>query len=174
MSSSPRLSANTRRFVARAALLAFAATLPTVACTTSDKVLAWEDTSDDAGSSVLPEGGQAADAGATCGNGVREEGEACDDGNTKSGDGCSATCAVEAPAPNQCPGKSLPLTAPDPDKRVGSVTGSTDASPLSADSPTCGGGNGKDVVYAVTSDVQGRARVRLDASFDALLYVRTA
>lgn len=30
-----------------------------------------------------------------CGNGVVSSGEACDDGNTTSGDGCSATCAVE-------------------------------------------------------------------------------
>ncbi len=30
-----------------------------------------------------------------CGNSARESGETCDDGNTKSGDGCSATCAIE-------------------------------------------------------------------------------
>ncbi len=32
-----------------------------------------------------------------CGNGIRQTGEACDDGNKTSGDGCSATCTVEAP-----------------------------------------------------------------------------
>lgn len=41
----------------------------------------------------------AADSGgvkATCGDGLLAiDSEACDDGNTKSGDGCSATCAVE-------------------------------------------------------------------------------
>ncbi|MCC7074257.1 MAG: hypothetical protein IT383_23325, partial [Deltaproteobacteria bacterium] len=31
-----------------------------------------------------------------CGNAVRENGEECDDGNTADGDGCSATCALEA------------------------------------------------------------------------------
>lgn len=31
-----------------------------------------------------------------CGNGRRSEGEACDDGNTTNGDGCSATCRIEA------------------------------------------------------------------------------
>ncbi len=31
-----------------------------------------------------------------CGNGVRERGEQCDDANTTSGDGCSATCVLEA------------------------------------------------------------------------------
>lgn len=36
---------------------------------------------------------------AVCGNGSREAGETCDDGNTTSGDGCSATCAAEAPKP---------------------------------------------------------------------------
>jgi cysteine-rich repeat protein len=32
----------------------------------------------------------------TCGNGTIEPTEACDDGNVAAGDGCSATCAVEA------------------------------------------------------------------------------
>ncbi|MFZ5442482.1 MAG: DUF4215 domain-containing protein [Myxococcota bacterium] len=32
-----------------------------------------------------------------CGNGLIESGETCDDNNTRSGDGCSATCAVEPP-----------------------------------------------------------------------------
>jgi len=31
-----------------------------------------------------------------CGNGLRDVGEACDDGDSASGDGCSATCAIEA------------------------------------------------------------------------------
>ena len=34
--------------------------------------------------------------GGVCGNGVPEAGETCDDANVSSGDGCSATCAVEA------------------------------------------------------------------------------
>ncbi|HEY3353442.1 MAG TPA: myxococcus cysteine-rich repeat containing protein [Polyangia bacterium] len=32
-----------------------------------------------------------------CGNGLLEGDEACDDGNTRGGDGCSATCTLEAP-----------------------------------------------------------------------------
>lgn len=32
----------------------------------------------------------------TCGNQMLDAGETCDDGNTTSGDGCSATCAIEA------------------------------------------------------------------------------
>jgi cysteine-rich repeat protein len=35
-----------------------------------------------------------------CGNGKVESAEQCDDGNTTSGDGCSATCQTEAPAPD--------------------------------------------------------------------------
>ncbi|RJS26239.1 hypothetical protein DRW03_06955 [Corallococcus sp. H22C18031201] len=31
-----------------------------------------------------------------CGNGMLDDGELCDDGNTKAGDGCSASCTVEA------------------------------------------------------------------------------
>ena len=38
-------------------------------------------------------------AGPVCGNGVTESGETCDDRNSKSGDGCSATCQQEKPAP---------------------------------------------------------------------------
>lgn len=44
---------------------------------------------------------------AACGNGVVDSGEACDDHNTGAGDGCSATCTVEAGftcsgAPSNC------------------------------------------------------------------------
>jgi TonB family protein len=35
-------------------------------------------------------------AAPVCGNGSREDGEQCDDGNTLDGDGCSATCRIEA------------------------------------------------------------------------------
>lgn len=33
---------------------------------------------------------------AVCGNHIRESGETCDDGNAESGDGCSASCAIES------------------------------------------------------------------------------
>ena len=169
----PRLPAGVRSVVLRTALVVGVASLTTLACSTSDQVLAWED-DPDAGSTVIPDTGTRPDA-AQCGNGVREEGEACDDGNLSNGDGCSSVCAVESTPPKTaCPGTAFPLSATDPSKRVGSVTGDTSEHELTLDSPTCGGGNGKDVVYAITSDVQGVARIRLEAAFDALVYVRTA
>ena len=50
--------------------------------------------------------------GQVCGNGTLEAPEECDDGNTTSGDGCSASCAIEAsgpcvPSPSQFPGQTL-------------------------------------------------------------------
>jgi hypothetical protein len=47
--------------------------------------------------SLLPHYGPRWDGpAAECGNGVREGTEACDDGNQASGDGCTATCELEA------------------------------------------------------------------------------
>jgi cysteine-rich repeat protein len=42
------------------------------------------------------------DDGPKCGDGRIDlsEGERCDDGNTNDGDGCSATCTIETPAPS--------------------------------------------------------------------------
>ena len=50
---------------------------------------------------TLADGGSTAttDCSATCGNGVVEPGEVCDDGNTTTGDGCGATCLLEAGEP---------------------------------------------------------------------------
>ena len=47
---------------------------------------------------TLADGGSTAttDCSATCGNGVLEPGEVCDDGGTAIGDGCGATCFLEA------------------------------------------------------------------------------
>lgn len=124
--------------------------LTAAACSTRDEVLAIEDMVDAASPTVLPEASTSHDAG--------------DAG------------ATDGSAPKStCPGTVIPLTTGASEQRVGSVTGDTSANGvLSQDSPTCGGGNGKDVVYAITSDVQGQAHVKLDAAFDALLYVRTA
>lgn len=41
-------------------------------------------------------GGGGAPPGPVCGNGTIDGDDVCDDGNTKAGDGCSATCEVEA------------------------------------------------------------------------------
>ncbi|MGB5502050.1 MAG: DUF4215 domain-containing protein [Polyangiales bacterium] len=50
---------------------------------------------------TLADGGSTAttDCSATCGNGIVEPGEVCDDGNTTTGDGCGATCLLEAGEP---------------------------------------------------------------------------
>ena len=53
-----------------------------------------------------------------CGNGVLNGAEACDDGNTTPGDGCSATCTIEAGF--SCPRQSL-LTNGDMEGNVDSV-----------------------------------------------------
>lgn len=154
-----------------AALAVAVASIVITACSTSDHVLAWEE-KPESESTVIPE---TRPQPTVCGDGVREEGEACDDGNLSNGDGCSSACTVEdAPVEAACPGTPFPLSAADPAKRVGSVTGDTSGQKLTLDSPACGGGNGKDIVYALTSDVPGVARIRLEAVFDALLYVRTA
>ena len=173
MRALPRLAFAARSVVVRTALVAGAASLLTLACSTSDQVLAWEEPTD-AGSAIVPEPGPKPIA-ADCGNGVREEGEACDDGNLSNGDGCSSACTVEPPAPPRaCPAPAFPLSDADPEKRVGSVTGDTSERGSTLASPECGGSKGKDIAYAITSDIQGVARVRLEAAFEALLYVRSA
>ena len=144
-----------------------------VAACASDQVLAWQDIPDADPPNTIPDSGDAPDASTeTCGNGAIEAGEECDDGNVTGGDGCSATCKFEKPA-SACPGTPFPLTG-TADSRTGSVTGDTSEAKPTLESTTCGGGNGKDVVYALKSDVAGRAVVRLSAEWAALLSVRKA
>ena len=149
------------------------ATLLVASCAT-DAIVAIENPADDGGSTIIPptdSGGPAL----KCGNGVLDDGEGCDDGNAKDGDGCSAACKVEGTTPGgSCPGAAVPMTSPSPTRRVGSVAGDTTTNAKSFESATCGGGNGNDVVYSVTSDIAGRARVVLDAKFDAYLALRSA
>jgi cysteine-rich repeat protein len=141
-----------------------------VSCTTDD-IVAFEDGPDAA--VVLP-GEEAGAVAAPCGNGVLDGDEGCDDGNTVSGDGCSSTCKVEPTAgAGSCPGIAITLTSPTATTRTGTISGDTSSSGSSFDSATCGGGNGKDAVYSVKSDLPGRARVTLDASFDAYVALRT-
>lgn len=142
----------------------------TLAACASDQVVGVELLPDEAGTDggrVLPE----AAPEPACGDGNLDPGEECDDGNTRSGDGCSATCTEETAPASACPGTLLPMTASG-DARVGSVTGNTSNAKPTLDSPTCGGGNGNDLVYHVKADVAGRAVVRLSAQWAALLYVR--
>jgi cysteine-rich repeat protein len=155
------------QFVAAAAFIA----APIASCTT-DEIVGFESAPD--GGTTLPEGGDASAVG-LCGNGVLNDGEGCDDGNTTSGDGCSATCKVDGTPPaGSCPGAAITLTAPTALRRIGSVSGDTTSSGTSFESPACGGGSGKDVVYSITSDLPGRARVTLDAKFDSFVALRSA
>ncbi len=64
-----------------------------------------------------------------CGNGALDEGEQCDDGNTANGDGCSATCAIEAG--HGCTG-------------IPSVCTVTCGDGIKADSEACDDGNTSD------------------------------
>jgi cysteine-rich repeat protein len=60
---------------------------------------------------ILASGGGITPVG--CGNGIVEPPEECDDGNTVSGDGCSAFCKLEGPAPPAAivPTLSFPMLA---------------------------------------------------------------
>ena len=60
---------------------------------------------------ILASGGGITPVG--CGNGILEPPEECDDGNTVSGDGCSAFCRLEGPAPPAAivPTLSFPMLA---------------------------------------------------------------
>jgi cysteine-rich repeat protein len=81
--------------------------------------------------------------------------------------------AVDAATPaSACPGTTVVLTKPSASKRSATVAGDTSSSSSSFDSPVCGGGNGKDAVYSFTSDLPGRARVKLTATFDAYVALR--
>jgi cysteine-rich repeat protein len=70
---------------------------------------------------------------AVCGDGTRQASEQCDDGNLVSGDGCSATCTVEATAEtetnNTCATANGPYTIPQGSTGVvlsGSFSSATD------------------------------------------------
>lgn len=96
---------------------------------------------------------------AACGNGAVDAGEECDDGNMASGDGCSAACAVERdPESYTCPGKTLRLEGAAPGPRTLKLRGTT--APLAGETlpkskfSTCGS-SAPDVVYQVTSDIDG-------------------
>jgi len=166
-----KLSLSLRARAIQALLACAALCLPVASCAT-DEVVAWEETPD--GGGTLPQAAEAGTPAPKCGNGVLDDGEGCDDGNAKDGDGCSAACKVEgATEAGGCPGTPIPLTAAGATRRTGKIAGDTTGSGTSFDSATCGGGNGRDVVYTITSDVPGSARVRLDAKFDAYVALRT-
>ena len=170
MKASPLLRSLSMKFS-----FAIAAAGVSLAACASDQVLGWEgdDGGVDGGTTVFPDGSTDPDAsGAVCGNGTKEPGEECDDGNVSNGDGCNALCKIEQVAvPSSCPGTAIPLTGTG-DARSGTVTGDTSTANATLTSKTCGGGNGKDVVYTLKSDVAGRAVIRLSAAWAAYVAVR--
>lgn len=114
---------------------------------------------------------------AACGNGLLDSGEECDDGNTNDGDGCSATCtALRDPSTYTCPGKLLRLEGAAPGPRSLSIRGTT--APLPGEtlpdskSKSCGADKVPDVVYQVTSDIDGWAIARVKGVFNSTLSVR--
>ncbi len=104
---------------------------------------------------------------AVCGNGIAELPEACDDGNTVSGDGCSATCALESGGVlGQCPGQPFVLTGAAGQPRKISLSGNTSKDGQSTQSPSgCFYWQGPNVVYALKSDIDGSANVRLTSGY---------
>ena len=111
----------------------------------------------------------------TCGNKKVDPGEACDDGNTQSGDGCSATCAIESAGPaDVCDGVTLDLAQEDASTLYKArVTGST-AKLFNHYGASCGGGSGADAVYRIVPPMTGSATARVTAEFDAIVSVRTS
>lgn len=116
---------------------------------------------------------------AACGNGILDGGEECDDGNTDDDDGCSATCTVEIDtASHTCPGKAIRLESDIPGLRKHTVRGSTvvtGTTPVSkwSTTTTCGS-TSPDVVYELTSDIDGYLTAIVKGSFNAAISVRGA
>lgn len=103
---------------------------------------------------------------AQCGNGVAELPEACDDGNTVDGDGCSATCTLEAGGLlTQCPGQPFSLSGQGNAPRKISFAGNTTTGEKTQGSQGCFYWAGKNVVYALKSDVDGEAKAHLTAGY---------
>lgn len=126
-----------------------------------------------------------------CGNGKLDTNEECDDGNTDGGDGCSATCAVERnEASYTCPGQAITLASDAPGPRTARVTGitkplagqslpaskftsCTSASTACGAKSTCGS-TAPDVVYQVTSDIDGMLTATVGGQFNAGISARAA
>ena len=108
-------------------------------------------------------GGGGGGGGAVCGDGVVAPPEQCDDGNTVDGDGCSATCTVD---PSICPGLPIALGS-SPVTLSGDTTGLADA-----EMGSCGGDGGQ-LVYAVTPAASGTLHATLTGAFDKALYARS-
>lgn len=160
------------------ALVAFGLT---ASCTNDEIIGSQDDDVDGGGLAPTPDAADKPETGRPdsggpgprCGDGRLDPGEECDDGNAIAGDGCTLGCKTET-APvlpeDACPGAELVLTASGA-TRSGSVTGNNAALNPNYET-TCGGGNGKDAIYKITSDRPGRAVAKLSAEFAGLLSLR--
>lgn len=107
----------------------------------------------------------------TCGDGLVSGSEECDDGGNVDGDGCDKTCKLETVAgADRCPGAPVTLTGTGTATRSKVVTLSTAA--LASDYAGTCGGNFRDGVFAVTSDIAGTMKAQLTASWPTVLYAR--
>lgn len=106
-----------------------------------------------------------------CGNHALDPGETCDDGNRIAGDGCDASCAVDAPSTDACPGLSPPSIAlgNGPVWIVDTTVGA--AADLS---PGCAGSSGVDRVFTIIPGVSGtlHATVYPTSRWNPQIYVR--
>ncbi|RZL68390.1 MAG: DUF4215 domain-containing protein, partial [Rhodococcus sp. (in: high G+C Gram-positive bacteria)] len=110
---------------------------------------------------------------AACGNGRVDGNESCDDGNVSAGDGCDATCGVEAAvkdAANTCAGSVVLLGTPDANgvyrgAVASTTTGQSNKVPgchtLYGNTNTTVG----DSIFAVDVPVNGRLTAELDAPY---------
>lgn len=108
-----------------------------------------------------------------CGNDVLDGNEECDDGNAASGDGCTATCTLEAtPAASSCPGQAVTF-APEADgSRTAVVSGTTVGRPNTvAPCSSILSSSAPDAIYAVTPDIDGYLDASVAGSFNSVLSV---
>lgn len=117
----------------------------------------------------------------SCGNKTIDGAEQCDDGNAVAGDGCSATCTLEAvpAAVDTCPGAPLPIVAGGGGIYSGVVTASTagltsDFKPKTSQGSCSTSNSAKDAVYVVTSPINGLLKATVAGTFDSMVYARTA
>ena len=103
----------------------------------------------------------------TCGDDVIEGLEGCEDGNTVDGDGCSATCTTEGDTCADAPSiSSLYEVSPGRWLWSGSTVGHANDF-----AGSCSDSEDSDVVGSFTAPVDGTYALRLDTTFDGVLYV---
>jgi len=112
---------------------------------------------------------------AACGNGKRDGNEECDDNNTADGDGCSSACVVERDvATYTCPGKAVRLEGSARSLVVRGTTQPKAGESVPANKwATCGVSGAPDVVYAVTSDIDGWLTAKVKGSFNSAIAIRS-